>query len=339
MSTFGYPTNSELQEIAQVKLPRLMEGRLGFDIIPAVDVNAAVLEWEQEDNWTGLQGVRGLGGAPRRVKNVGGKKYQATPGVYGEFITIDEVELTLRRQYGTFNQPIQINDLVMRAQDRLLQRRLDRQEYIIWKLLTTGTYSVSSEDGTIVHTDTYDLQSYNAGIGWSNPATATPLADGRALQLKARGKSVSFGPEALWVMNRVTVNRLLSNTNSNDLAGKRTDGLANIMSIPEVNVLLAKEGLPQIAIYDEGYLDDSGAFVPYIADGETVVVGRRVGGQKIADYAMTRNANNPDMAPGAYMKVVDNGEREVPREIAVHDGHNGGIRFHYPSAVVRATVG
>ena len=53
---------------------------------------------------------------------------------------------------------------------------------------------------------------------------------------------------------------------------------------------------------------------------------------------MIRNANNPDMAPGAYMKVIDNGERAVPRSIQVHDGWNGGIEFFYPSAIQILTV-
>jgi hypothetical protein len=37
------------------------------------------------------------------------------------------------------------------------------------------------------------------------------------------------------------------------------------------------------------------------------------------------------------MKVVDDANR-VPRTIEVHDGHNGGIAFFWPSAVVVMTV-
>jgi hypothetical protein len=50
---------------------------------------------------------------------------------------------------------------------------------------------------------------------------------------------------------------------------------------------------------------------------------------------MTRNANNPNMKPGAYMKVFDRGEATVPRSIDVHDGHNGGPCIYYPSALVK----
>lgn len=334
---FLYPSNRELREIEQELLPRLMENRLGFEVMPMREVDAALLEWEQEDNWTGLQQLRGLGGEPPRVKKVGGKKYQAQPGVYGEFDVIDEVELTLRRQYGTAGTPVNISDLVSRSQTRLLQRRLDRIEYIIWSLLAAGTFSVASETG-VVHTDAYSLQTANAAVAWGTFATAKPLADYRSIQLLGRGKSVSFGADAKAIMNRVTANKLLANTNANDLAGKRTQGLGSLLSLPEVNMLLTGEGLPNIVVYDEGYLNDAGTFVPYIADDKVIVVGRRPGGRPVAEYALTRNANNPDLGPGPYTKIVDNVDRDAPREIAVHDGHNGGPQFYFPSAVVILTT-
>jgi hypothetical protein len=38
------------------------------------------------------------------------------------------------------------------------------------------------------------------------------------------------------------------------------------------------------------------------------------------------------------MKVIDNGDRQVPREVQVHDGFNGGPAIKFPSAVVRMNV-
>lgn len=337
---YVFPTSSELSMIGQEKVANLSRNRLGFQIVPVVDKNAALLEWEQEDNWTGLMGLRGLGGDPKRIKNIGGKRWQVEPGAYGEFATVDELELTKRRQWGTYGSPIDVTDLVMRLEDRLLLRRLDLQEYMIWQLLTTGSYLVTSEDGKLTHADTFLLQTYAAAVPWSTPATSTPLADLRAIQLKAAGKSVSFGADAMIWMNRITANRMMSNTNSNDLAGKRTAGLANILSMGEANQLFTGEALPNIGIYDEGYLRDSdGAFVRYIPDGVGVVVGRRVNGEPIADFAMTRNAQNLDLAPGAYHKIIDQRLYRVPGSIEVHDGFNGGIEFFFPSAVVIATLG
>jgi hypothetical protein len=44
-------------------------------------------------------------------------------------------------------------------------------------------------------------------------------------------------------------------------------------------------------------------FTPFIPDATVLVTGKRPAGQPIAKYKMTRNANNPSMAPGAYMYI------------------------------------
>jgi hypothetical protein len=131
---------------------------------------------------------------------------------------------------------------------------------------------------------------------------------------------------------------LVSNTNTNDIAGRRTSGLNSVLNLDEINAVLLGEGLPQIEIYDEGYQDDTDTFVPYIGDGKVLVVGVRVDGGAVGGYLMTRNANNPNSAPGAYQKIIDKGEDAVPREIEVHDGHNGGAVLYYPSAMVVMNV-
>jgi hypothetical protein len=76
----------------------------------------------------------------------------------------------------------------------------------------------------------------------------------------------------------------------------------------------------------------------FIPNNKVVVVGTRPAGQRVGEYRITRNANNPDLGPGPYMKVVDNGEDKVPREIDVHDGHNGGPVLYYPGAIVVMSV-
>src|SRR5579872_7311572 len=125
MSQFVYPTNQEIMSIAQDKMPRLTADRPVFDFMPIRALDATLLVWEQLDNFRGLQQIRGLNGAPPVVKPVGIKQYLYAPGYYGEFITINEQEITTRRAPGTFGQPINISDLVLERQDQLLQRRLD----------------------------------------------------------------------------------------------------------------------------------------------------------------------------------------------------------------------
>ena len=334
MATFVYPSNAQLQLIAQEKTPVLTQNDPLFAMMPMVDVDAAVLIWEQKDNFTGLQAVRGIGGQPLRVTNIGGKRYTVIPGYYGEFMSIDEVELTTRRQFGSFNAPIAISDLVMDRQDYLLNRRIDRMRYIGWTLLTTGTFSITNADGSVSHTDTFSIQTFTATIPWSTLATATPLRDLRAVKLLGRGKGVRFDRSATIYLNQTDVNNCLNNTNSADLGGRRTRGGDSINSLASLNQVLLDDDLPTIQPYDEGYLNDAGTFNLFIAAGTGVVKGTRPAGQVIADFGLTRNANNPNLEPGAYMKVVDDPD-DVPRLIQVHDGVNMAPRIYYPGSIVK----
>lgn len=336
MVDFLYPSAIELRQVAQELVPRLAAQREGFSIFPLQNVNTSILEWEQKDNYKGLQQVRGLNGMPTRVKPIGGKRYLYVPGAYGEFEIIDERQITERRPWGTFGGSIDISDLVREGQDLLLGRELDRQETTIWTLLATGTFSVLDGLSTL-HTDAYTTQTFSAGVAWATVATATPLADLRAVQLKSRGYSINFGAQAKAYMNRSTANAMLGNTNAADLAGRRTNGLGSINSLEQANALYAMDDLPQIVIYDQGYIDDNGTFQLFVPNNKVVVVGARRDGDPIGEYRLTRNANNPDAGPGSYDKVVDDPNR-VPRSIEVHRGHNGGPVIYHPAAIVVMTV-
>lgn len=335
MPDFIYPSNTALQQVAAQLLPRLEAARPVFDIFPIRNIDAHILEWEQADNYTGLQQVRGLNGDPTRVKPMGAKRYLMEPGAYGEFILIDERQLTTRRPYGQFTGPIDVSDLVLEAQNRLLGRRLDRLEQICWTLMATGTFAVA-DGSTVIHTDSYTTQTYAAGVTWATSATATPIADLRAVQLKSRGYSVNFGGGSQAFMNRTTWNQLMANTNAADLGGRKGEFGASLTA-EGVNRVLAGEDLPIPVIYDEGYLNDAGSFQLFVPNNKVIVVGARRDGDPVGEYRMTRNANNPDMGPGAYMKVVDDEDR-VPRSIEVHDGHNGGPVLFHPAAIVVMTV-
>lgn len=338
MADFIYPNSATLQTVAQEKVPRLTADRPVFTIMPIRNTQDVVLIWEQQDNYTGLQQVRGLNGQPTRVRKIGSKRYLMEPGYYGEFQVIDERELTLRRQAGTWDQPVSINDLVMVAQDQLLGRRLDRIELIVWTLLTTGTFAVANADGSIMHTDRFNIQTFTATVPWATFATATPLADFRAVKLLGRGRSTNFGGSATMYMNQTTLNNMLSNTNNADIYGRRVSGLSTVNNLADWNRILTGDDLPSIVVYDEGYLDDNGVFQLFIPNNKVVLVGKRPAGQTVGEYRMTRNANNSALQPGPYMKVIDRGEDTVPRTIEVHDGHNGGPVLYFPGAIVLLNV-
>ncbi len=336
--TYTYADSEELKLIEQELLPQLEEDDPILKEFPATEVRSNRVRWEQKDNYKGLQQLRGLNGAPHHVQRVGAKEYDMVPGVYGEFTTIDEKELTERRQWGTFGDPIGIDDLVADAQMYLLQRRLDRRRQISWSLVVSGTYSIPHPSGAVMHTDVFPIQTYTAAVPWSTVATATPFKDIRAVKLKYRGKSVDFGTGAKLYMNSTTLNNFLLNTNASDAFGRRMPNGATLNQLSDSQTILTANGLPEIVEYDGGYIDESGTFQLFIPDGKAVLIGRRTNGATIGEYRMTINANNPNLEPGAYTRVIDHGEDSVPRRIDVHDGHNGGPCIYYPSAIVAMSV-
>jgi len=172
-------------------------------------------------------------------------------------------------------------------------------------------------------------------VPWNTYATATPLADLRAIQLLSRGWSVSFGRDASLIINRGTWNDMIKNTNPADLYGRRTQGLGTFESLPQVNSLLTGDDLPNIVVYDGTYRDDSSNVQLFIGNGTGIIVGARPAGEPVMEYRFTRNASNPNLAPGPYMAVVEPTPGRPPRRIEVHDGHNGGPVVKHPMAIVQ----
>lgn len=335
MADFVYPSPVILNQIATELVPRMAAERAGFDIFPIREADTHILEWEQRDNFFGLQQIRGLNGPPLRVSRVGAKRYLMTPGVYGEFTMIDEQELTTRRAFGQIANFVDVTDLVRDAQDQLLQRRLDRMEQIIWTLASTGTFSVA-QGSAVFHTDSYSPQTYSAGTAWATTATSTPLADFRAVQLKSRGFGVDFGGRARAYMNRATFNALMANTNATDLGGRKGT-FGQSLTREGVNAVFLGEDLPIPTVYDEGYFNDSNTFTLFVPNNKVIVVGARRDGNSVGEFRLTRNANNDGMAPGAYMRIVDD-PNKLPRSIEIHDGFNGGPVIFYPGSIVIMTV-
>lgn len=335
MASYTFPANAALEIVQRDLLPRITADRPIFDILPIKNSDNHLLIWTQMDNIIGVQQARGMDGQPPRVKKTGAKQYIFNPGIYGEFLDIDEQELTAKGSYAVPGAVYDLTEEVSERQLQLKQREMDRIEQLGWLMLTTGTFSVAGPTGAIVHQDTFSLQTFTSAVTYATYATATPLADFRFIKTLHRGKSVSFGSTSKAYANQTTINNILLNANNNDVFGRRVSGLMTINNVDDLNTkLFLGDDLPQLVPYDEGYIDDNNTFQLYIPTGKIVVVGKRPGGTPIGEYRMTRNANNVDMAPGPYIKVVDNGDRAVPRNIAVHGGHNGGPLLLYFGSVV-----
>jgi hypothetical protein len=361
---YTYPTVQELRMLDQEKTPKLTQDDLIFQYFPIVEQPVIDVRFTQRDNYTGLQGFRGVGGQPTRVRRVGAKSYLYEPGVYGEFITLEEKEIIERAAWANPNQYMSLDAMVTEAQDQLIQRRVDRIKWIMWTLLATGIFFVPTQQAEAQNTGTgvqggaghgdmyanvtaigqFGIQTFTASPTWATLATATPMADLRNFQLTAeRGRSVSFGRGTVAIMNRATFLNVVNNQNANDLGGQvRDPGGSKMISLDNVNEVLIAQDLPTIIVYDEGYIDDNNTFQLWVPNNVVILIGARANGEPVGQYWLTRNANNDGMAPGVYQFVNDSGlvpnQKIVPRQIDVHDGHNGGPVLFYPSAIGRMTV-
>jgi hypothetical protein len=350
---YQYPTSRQLRRINPEKIVNLQRPRPTFRLFPVVERPQWRLEWEQRDNYRGFQQLRGMDGQPSYVRMVGFQRFSQEPGVFGEYMRVDEAQMTMRADPGgygpsddisqaeTAGRPINIADLVTERQDYLNARETDLLEWMGWAILLAGTFTLLGPTGA-KFAATFPLQTATLS-DWSVHNTATPLADLLGITLLARGRSVSFGAGAELFENAVSVSHILLNNNPADIGGMRASlgGIARTgtpISLEQANQIFVSQGVATITNYDEGYLRESdGAFTLWIADDIGVLVGRRTNGDPVGQYHMVRNVNNPGTSPGRYTKVVDTLDREVPRTISVHQGHNGGHVVFYPSAMIRVS--
>lgn len=346
MPTLSYgcfvPTAAELDRIQMELFPRYLEGRVGLEIMPFRTTDRDMIVINQPDIFKGMQQYRDLGKPtlPAPEYNPYGNYCEVKPGYWGEHSPpIGEMEMT---RWGSQNIAcpgnLDITEWITMKQQQLLERRANRIEYNIWQTLVFGRYTALNESGQVVFEQNFNVQSITVPINWLNFAGSFPLRDFRTIQLLGRGTSARFDTCARAYMNRITANALMSNTNPNDVGRVGLSACCVFMSPEQINQQFAAQGLPQIVIYDQGYVDDAGTFFPYIPDGYVIIVGCRPANVPPGYYWLTRNAVNCSVSSGFWQKLMDTCEREISRKITVADGHNGGPALEYPRMVVSMRV-
>jgi hypothetical protein len=119
---------------------------------------------------------------------------------------------------------------------------------------------------------------YSADTPWTAWATATPLRDIEAANEgcpRDLSRDVLFDGDALVYVNGSTLYHLLKNANGDDLWGQRNAASAT-SAVHPVNSVLRGLNVPQVAVYDKGYLlpVDEGAFHLFIPDGVALMIDK-----------------------------------------------------------------
>jgi hypothetical protein len=341
--TYSFQTNAALTQISQNLIQAATLDDPIFRIFPIRQRNASRLRWSIKDNYKGLMKLRGLGGEPTSVQRVATNVFEDIPGVYGEFMTVDEIEMTNRASGvpADITIPVAVDDLVNESQEQLTLRQVQRMKQICWTLAITGTFSVALPTGGIGHTGTYTQQAVTVSPLWSTTATATPLKNLRDLQpTYGFGTSTMFNGMGQAWMNSATLNYALGNTNAADFGGKKTAGGGSFNGMAGLNQVLLDQGTPQINIWDDGYIDDTGTFQLYIPTGKVLVVGKRPDGETPGEFQMTRNMVNQSTAPYSFVDDRTKGPKQaVPPRLDIHQGFSGGPVVERGTQLVVMTVG
>jgi hypothetical protein len=327
-AVYRYQSRPTLIAIANDLVTGMRMNNPIFDIFPIVPRNSTRLRWRIKDNYRGMMKMRGAGGEPTRIAAVGDKVYEERPGIFGEFATIDEVEL-LERGAGIPDDmfiPVDVKGAVRERQLQLTERQQNRIVNMCWTGALTGTLSIALPGGGVGFSMSFTLQTETPSVPWSTVATATPIKNLQDLQVEyGRGTSNNWGQLAKAYLNSVTANYLFSNTNAADWGGEKGDYGKPLRDIGGYNGIRVGRNIPELVIWDGGYVDDAGTFQMDIPDGKILVVAARPGNEKPGEFQMTYNAVTKN--PGAYAFVKDfttGPLASVPPKIDVHQGFNGG---------------
>ena len=193
----------------------------------------------------------------------------------------------------------------------------------------TGTVTLAS--GETIDYNFAGARKPSAGTVWSDSANATPVADLRAWQNLYTGsgyRPVSVG------MNLATYSEMVSTAEVKSFIAGSEAGAVFMQEGKVVRVA----GL-NVIIYNEGYINSSGTFVPYIANDKVIMIGEpTLGATAIGEMTIGLNAYEPNQA-GLFVKV-NNHDMATPPCI---DIPYGGVMLpaHYfdnGDAIVYASV-
>lgn len=351
---YQFPRNVALDEVTQ-EVVRDREKLIGQTILPFVEKDTQLVEWDELDHEQGMTAVHTMGADAKIANRPGSKTHQYKPIPHKEEELIKEDEMLNARQLGTLGGVINLNDLVMERFNAGIGKDWIRAEWEIWQALR-GRLQID-EDGVLVD-EIFPIQTFDAvadgigGVYYTDLDDSTPLADDDKIALMFRNTGATANG-AKEYMNKATLNTLLRNKNANDIRGFN-EGLRSILfDLPSLNKMRTARSLPEIVVYDEGWEDKNENFKLFIPDGESIIVGKRMPGQMVGDFLLTatfHRRKNGKPAPGFFAFVTVNGKGNPNGmtsvsldelgasgnpKVGVLHGFYGGPRLKYPRSIIK----
>jgi hypothetical protein len=347
--TCTLPSPAEIIQVGATIIPYRKKQLLGItEVLPTKYVDNVKIIIRRPDIIRGLQPWRGLASDPQvdRVPyNRNGRFCEFWPGYWGEQRSITEAELAMVAEPpegGNWcpGMPLDARNEVARIQGRQTVRMLMRMEKNTWDALISGRYLALDQNGNLIHEENFNITHIRATVDWTDMTDSAPLATLRALT-EIRTSSATFGAGAKYYMNRTTLNRLLENRNPNDIGKGSLSACCNTVTLDWINAQLAAQGLGEIVVYDNRYIDEEGGIHLFIPDGYVVVIGQRPDVTRPGAYYLTRTTNaclQPANSKGMWYFYHDSCGEKIVRQITIGAGHNGGPILEYPEMVISLQV-
>lgn len=361
--TYDFSQNFDITLYGPDKLARVMRDDWLVGLAPPSATEYNRVEWEMQENGYGLLSLRGPNGQPKVTNVAGYRRMGMDPGYYGEKVIITEKEMNESREYGTANDPMNIEKRIGYIQESILKRAFDQMRVINSSWARTGAFLITNDDGSITHSDTLEGYSsrnvFTPAISWgTSPSTAKPLDDLQLWQSQLQlGTDSVFDENSEIAAATPTINYILQTAQIRSQI--KLDYGNTAVGLPKLNDILNAAGLPKIVRYDEDYYSTKALATArtgatrFIPTGSLIWKGKRKDGALAAQFQLTRSATkNPPAGiaqnasgsewslPGGMPMAEEFRKalytiiqyRLVPAQYEVDIGFNGGPAVIYPSA-------
>lgn len=339
-NSYGFPNPRVLESMVQALKPDPADFYLMSKEAPIKPHPTETIEWWEELPIVGRTAAYTLDTDPKVRKKRGGNHHLERTSYWKDTAILDESDFLrvgdMMRFDSLAGRQLITNHIV--EGDTLLNARI---ESLIADAMVLGKVTIN-ENNIKREIDYGYVDGYNkvtAGVSWDDPQ-ANIVGNLQSWIRKFRG-FVKRGVRI--VMNGVTAEAMMENQKVLNLF--RQSDMAKELgrdNFPAVVMKLVGSSLvTSVMIYDEGYLDDSGVFQPFIPDGKVLILGTPPNGESIGNFITTPNLTNGmngNPKPGKILGVIDKtDDPERPRYKTVH-GIYGIPIIRYVKCVISATV-
>ncbi|TEB09309.1 major capsid protein [Pelotomaculum propionicicum] len=334
----AFPTTREISHVVRNRVVDPAQF-IGAKFCPVKDVFAKDIEFDVLEASTGMTKAHNVGADPKVIKLPGQSLKRIGTGYFKETYRINEAELLFARQAGSYNERAG-RDLVMKRSLEMDDRLETRIEWLRWQPIVTGILEI--DENGVKYTINYNVPDGNKpelqnNDRWSVIASADPITNITTWLLLFRGTGAR-GVEAYF--NMKVAGYLANNSKIRDLL-KGTQYAKNLSANNIADALKLLFPKLDFTCYDEGYVDDSSTFKPFVPDDRFVIRGQGPANEQLMDFGSTISLHNGTLdkpLPGKFAVIEDKAQQNKNPYVDITVGIYGLPRLYHPNWIISAKV-